>query len=61
MDGASCPTWIVLAASQRGWMINTTDCIYSKLPAEDEQLIYSKHVAAIYWNKFKKKLHLGSF
>jgi hypothetical protein len=28
--------WIVLAASQRGCTINTTDCMYSKLPAEDK-------------------------
>ena len=52
----------MLAASQRGCMINATDCMYSKLPAEDEYLIYSKHVEDIYWNKFKKKLHLvGSY
>ena len=28
-------------------MINTTDCIYSKLPPEDVQFIYSKHVEDI--------------
>ena len=39
---------IVLAASQRGFLINTTDCMYSKLPPEDEQLIYSKHVEGNY-------------
>jgi hypothetical protein len=38
------PTLIMLAASQRGCMINATDCRYSKPPPEDEQLIYSKHV-----------------
>ena len=52
----------VLAASQRGCMINAIDCIYSKPPAEDEWLIYSKHVEDIYWNKFRKKVHLaGSY
>ena len=25
-------------------MINTTDCLYSKVPPDDELLIYSKHV-----------------
>ena len=36
--------------------------MYSKLPPEDEWLIYSKHVDDIYWNKFKKKVHLvGSY
>ena len=29
-------------------MINTIDCIYSKLPPDDEELIYSKHVGDIY-------------
>ena len=28
-------TLIVLAASQRGCMINATGCMYSKLPADD--------------------------
>ena len=27
---------IVLAANQSGCMINTIDCIYSKLPTEDK-------------------------
>ena len=27
---------LVLAASQRGCTINAIDCMYSKLPAEDE-------------------------
>jgi DNA-binding transcriptional regulator YhcF (GntR family) len=49
---------VVLAASQHGCMINTTDRMYSKLPPEDEQLIYSKHVEDIYWNKLRKKVHL---
>jgi hypothetical protein len=36
--------------------------MYSTLPSEDGQLIYSKHVEDIYWNKFKKKVHLvGSY
>jgi hypothetical protein len=39
-------------------MINAIDCMYSKLPAEDEQLIYSKHVEDIYWNKLRNKVHL---
>ena len=53
---------IVLAASQHGCMINAIDCMYSKLSPEDEQLIYSKHVEDIYWNKFRKKVHLvGSY
>ena len=52
----------MLAASQHGYMINATDCMYSKLPAEDEWFICSKHVEDIYWNKFKKKVHLvGSY
>ena len=46
-------TLIVLAASQRGCTINAVDCMYSKLSPEDEQLIYSKHVEDIYWNKLK--------
>ena len=48
-------TLIVLAASQRGCMINATDCMYSKLPAEDEQLIYSKHVEDITEINLKRK------
>ena len=36
--------------------------MYSKLPNEDGWFIYSKHVGVIYWNKFKKKVHLvGSY
>ena len=35
---------IELAASQSGCTINAIDCMYSKLPPEDEKLIYSKHV-----------------
>jgi hypothetical protein len=43
-------------------MINAIYCMYSKLPTEDEQLIYSKHVEDIYCNKFKMKVHLvGSY
>ena len=44
------PRWLaaktlkVLAASQRGRKINAIDCIYSKLPSDDEYLIYLKHV-----------------
>ena len=42
--------------------MNAIDCMYSKLPTDEEQLIYSKHVEDIYWNKFKKKVHLiGSY
>ena len=38
------------------------DYMYSKLPPEDEQFIYSKHVEDIYWSKFRKKVHLiGSY
>ena len=29
-------------------IINDTDCMYSKLPPEDEQLIYSKYTEDIY-------------
>ena len=32
--------------------------MYSKLPADDELLIYSKHVEDTYWNKLWKKVHL---
>ena len=36
--------------------------MYSKPPPEDEQFIYSKQVEDIYWNKFRKKVHLvGSY
>ena len=36
--------------------------MYSKLPPEDEWLIYSKRAQDIYWNKFRKKVHLvGSY
>ena len=52
----------MLAASQHGWMINAIDGMYIKLPAEDEEVIYSKHVEDIYWNQFRKKVHLvGSY
>ena len=43
----------MLAASYRGCMINTTDCMYNELPPEDE------HVEDVYWNKFRKKVHLA--
>ena len=48
----------MLAANQRGCMINAIDCMYSKLPPEDEWLNTSKHVEDIYWNKLRKKVHL---
>ena len=52
----------MLAVSQQGCMINATGCMYSKLPTDDEQLIYSKHVEDINWNKFTEKVHLvGSY
>ena len=52
----------MLAASQRGYMINAIDCMYSKLSPEDEYLIYSKHVEDIYWNKLRNEVHLvGSY
>ena len=52
----------MLAASQRGCTINATDCMYSKPPSADEQLIYSKNVEDIYWNKLRTKVHLvGSY
>ena len=35
-SGTVDPVLILLAASQRGNMINATDCVYSKLPPEDE-------------------------
>jgi hypothetical protein len=39
-------TLIVLAASRRRFMVNIICCIqvHSKLPPDDEDLIYSKHV-----------------
>ena len=47
---------------QRECMINAINCIYSKLPPDDELLIYSKHVEVNYWNKLRKKVHLfGSY
>jgi hypothetical protein len=30
-------------------------CIYSKLPPDDEQLIYSKHVEDDYWNALRQQ------
>ena len=51
----------MLPSSQRECMINAIECMYSKLPPEDEHLIFSKHVEDIYWNKFRKKVHLGLF
>ena len=48
-------TLIVLAANQRGCMINAIDCIYFKLPTEDEQFIYSKHVEDIIRTNLKIK------
>ena len=36
-------------------MINTIDCMYSKLPPEDEQLIYSKYVVDIIGINLKRK------
>ena len=36
-------------------MINTVCCIYSKLPADDKQLICLKHVEEDYWNNLGKK------
>ena len=38
---------IVLAASQRGCMINDIDFMYRKLPPEYEYLIYSEHVEVV--------------
>ena len=44
-----------LAASQRGCTINAIDCMYSKLPPEDEYFIYSKHVEDIIGINLKRK------
>ena len=42
--------------------MDAIDCMYSKLPAEDEQLIYSKHVEDDYLNKLRNEEHLvGSY
>ena len=46
---------IVLAASQRGRMINTICCIYSELSPDDELLIYSKHAEGDICNKLREK------
>ena len=35
--------------------INTLLCIYSKIPPDNEQLIYSKHVEDYSWNKLREK------
>ena len=35
--------------------INTIDCMYSKLPPEDEYFIYSKHVEDIIGINLKRK------
>jgi hypothetical protein len=51
-------TLIELSAIQRGCTINAIDCMYSKLPPEDEQLIYSKYIEDIYWNKLSEKVYL---
>jgi len=48
-------TLIVLAASQRRCMINTTCCTHSTKLPDDEELIYSKHVEYYYWNKLREK------
>ena len=48
-------TLIVLACSQSGCTINAIDCMYSKLPPEDEQFIYSKHVEDIIGTNLKRK------
>ena len=45
----------VSAASQSGCTINTTDCMYSNLPPEDEQFIYSKHVVDFIGINLKRK------
>ena len=45
----------MLAASQRGCMINAIDCMYSKLHPEDELLIYSEHVEDIIGINLKSK------
>ena len=56
-------TLIVLAASQRGCTINVINCMYSELPTDDEQLIYSKLVWRIFIGiNLKKKVRLaGSY
>ena len=46
---------IVLAASQRGCMINAIDCVYSKLPPADEYFIHSKYVGDITGINLKRK------
>jgi hypothetical protein len=35
-DTMKVELYLVLAASQRGYTINTIECMYSKLPHEDE-------------------------
>ena len=48
-------TLILLAASQSECTMNTTDCIYSKPPPEDQQSVYSKHVEDIIGINLKRK------
>jgi hypothetical protein len=45
----------VLGASQYGCTINAIYCMYSKLPAEDEQFIYSKRVEGSIRINLKRK------
>jgi len=35
--------------------MNNLSYVYSKLPPDDEQLIYSKHIEDDYWNKLREK------
>ena len=37
-------------------MLNTICCIHSKIPPDDEQLIYSKYVEDDYWTKLSEKV-----
>jgi len=59
VDRASCICVIrinkMLAVNQRRCMINTIWCTYSKIPPDDEWLIYSKHVEDYFWNKLREK------
>ena len=45
----------MLAASQHVCMINAIDRMFNKLPPEDEQFIYSKHVEVIIGINLKRK------
>ena len=51
--------WVILHNFNIFSTLNNICCIHSKIPPDDEYLIYSKHVEDDYWNTLREKSASG--